>query len=114
MVCAGTLDTFQIYVWAVRTGHLLNVQPTRAPQPKIHKPHPKAPECQLRTTSVACLSLTSGIWMQVVCAGTLDTFQIYVWAVRTGRLLGSLLTLLSYQHRPNPKDKNPPSSATPC
>ena len=28
--------------------------------------------------------------MQVVCAGTLDTFQIYVWAVRTGRLLDVL------------------------
>ena len=27
---------------------------------------------------------------QVVCAGTLDTFQIYVWAVRTGRLLDLL------------------------
>lgn len=25
--------------------------------------------------------------MQVVCAGALDTFQIYVWAVKTGRLL---------------------------
>ena len=25
--------------------------------------------------------------VQVVCAGTLDTFQIYVWAVKTGRLL---------------------------
>ncbi len=27
---------------------------------------------------------------QVVCAGTLDTFQIYVWSVKTGRLLDQL------------------------
>ena len=28
--------------------------------------------------------------MQVVCAGSLDTFQVYVWSVRTGRLLDVL------------------------
>ena len=28
--------------------------------------------------------------MQVICAGSLDTFQIYVWSVRTGRLLDVL------------------------
>ena len=27
---------------------------------------------------------------QVVCAGSLDTFQIFVWALRTGRLLDVL------------------------
>lgn len=28
--------------------------------------------------------------MQVICAGSLDTFQVYVWSVRTGRLLDVL------------------------
>lgn len=28
--------------------------------------------------------------VQVICAGSLDTFQVYVWSVRTGRLLDVL------------------------
>lgn len=28
--------------------------------------------------------------LQVVCAGSLDTFQVFVWAVRTARLLDVL------------------------
>lgn len=28
--------------------------------------------------------------LQVVCAGSLDTFQIFVWSVKTGRLLDIL------------------------
>lgn len=28
--------------------------------------------------------------MQVICAGSVDTFQVYVWSVRTGRLLDVL------------------------
>ena len=28
--------------------------------------------------------------MQVICAGSLDTFQIFVWATKTGRLLDVL------------------------
>ena len=42
--------------------------------------------------------------VQMVCAGGLAIFQMFVWAVRMGHLLGSFLTPTSYQHRPNPNE----------
>ena len=45
--------------------------------------------------------------MQVVCAGSLDTFQIFVWSIKTGRLLeilaaheGPVVGLAFDPHRP--------------
>ena len=30
------------------------------------------------------------MWLQMLCAGSLDTFQVFVWSVKTGRLLEAL------------------------
>ncbi len=39
---------------------------------------------------VCCEPLHKVFAVQVICAGSLDTFQVYVWSVRTGRLLDVL------------------------
>lgn len=37
-----------------------------------------------------CIKVLRGCCVQVICAGSLDTFQIFVWATKTGRLLDVL------------------------
>ena len=50
---------------------------------KQHSIHRPSVACRLHHHS------NTGV-LQVICAGSLDTFQIYVWSVRTGRLLDVL------------------------
>lgn len=48
------------------------------------------PSRRCSVAHVYCEPLHRVFAVQVICAGSLDTFQVYVWSVRTGRLLDVL------------------------